>query len=71
MVAERCCLDALKAVEPGPVLRGLAQVRRRQLDLALRGEILPSARYAECARRIRSRLNEVETGAGRRIPVDS
>ena len=54
------CFDRLAATEPDQMLRRLAQIRRKQLDLAMRGEILASARYASCARGVRESLSERE-----------
>jgi hypothetical protein len=52
-----CCHPgARKAGDARDVLRELARARRKQLDLALRGDILASAAYAEHARQLRRRL---------------
>lgn len=44
-----------------PILRELAWARRKQLDSALRGEIVASARYAEYARALQDRTAERRT----------
>jgi hypothetical protein len=47
---------AWEAANPGRTLRDLARARRRQLALALCGEVVASAAYAERVRRIRRHL---------------
>ena len=43
--------------DAAPVLRELACARRRQLDFAMQGEIITSARYAEYAEELRGRIS--------------
>lgn len=38
--------------------RLLARVRQRQLDLAIRGQVVDSARYAHLAQRVRRQISQ-------------